>query len=259
VSSNQLLIHGGWNGIDIFDDMWIFDTNSLQWDFVNFSSASASSAPPHSETVLQRNFNPLPRYGHTLTQFAPTKLMLFGGCELLEAHDGIPQYSNDTLFFDLSNFSWNRPFVRGKPPSGRYGHTACLCTPSGSKSFRSEPQDRSILVIGGWGRSGAQTRVMLGDVQTTNTNLTGMICMFDTKKLEWQEVEDPPTSNGRRLTACYNHALAAQPHNIVTTLLKGEEEDYCNTVIIYGGFDGHQPIRDIFHFEFASSPFISEM
>jgi len=156
----KIVIHGGWDGTDVLNDMWIFDTDSFGW------------IQPRTA-----GFEPTPRYGHTLTLTNDGRLIVFGGCSISEL--GVPSYNNDVRQLDTDTMIWIRPRVDGNNPTGRYGHTATLM------------DDGKIVIFGGWGQGGCQTSDMISDkrAQTVHVLDTVNMCWMNSRKLSKKPVK----------------------------------------------------------------------
>ena len=110
LNSNRLLIHGGWNGDDVYADGWIFDISLLSWERIPFSKSVHTTSEPK------------PRFGHTLTQISSEIVLMFGGCILPSESPFTPIYSNELKILNIDTMSWNRCRTHGRSPTGRYGH-----------------------------------------------------------------------------------------------------------------------------------------
>ena len=106
----KLIIFGGSDGGECFNDVWVYDVENSQW---------RSGPIP----VTHR------RLSHTAT-IVGSYLFVVGG------HDG-NEYSNDVLLLNLVTMTWDRRRVYGLPPSGRGYHGTVL-------------HDSRLLVIGGF-------------------------------------------------------------------------------------------------------------
>ncbi|KAK5663503.1 hypothetical protein OQA88_3933 [Cercophora sp. LCS_1] len=107
---SKLIIYGGSDGGECFNDVWVYDVDSHVWKNVNIP-------------VTYR------RLSHTAT-IVGSYLFVIGG------HDG-NEYSNDVLLLNLVTMTWDRRRVYGLPPSGRGYHGAVL-------------YDSRLLMIGGF-------------------------------------------------------------------------------------------------------------
>lgn len=168
----KIVIHGGWDGNEVLDDFWIFNTDLFSW------------MKPRTA-----GFSPSPRYGHTLTLTTDGRLFLFGGC-MIDKASGIPKYLNDCHVLDTETMVWARPRIHGNLPSGRYGHSSSLI----DKGF--------IVVYGGWGSSGCQSSEWTKDPKIYSLHI------FDTHTMTWYI----PTKLNNSLTSkplkhFYNHSV----------------------------------------------------
>ncbi|KAL2271080.1 hypothetical protein VTJ83DRAFT_451 [Remersonia thermophila] len=107
---SKLIIYGGSDGGECFNDVWVYDVETHIW--------RAVSIP-----ITYR------RLSHTATIIG-SYLFVVGG------HDG-NEYCNDVLLLNLVTMTWDRRRVYGLPPSGRGYHGAVL-------------HDSRLLVIGGF-------------------------------------------------------------------------------------------------------------
>ena len=107
---SKLIIYGGSDGGECFNDVWVYDVDSHVWKTVNIP-------------VTFR------RLSHTAT-IVGSYLFVIGG------HDG-NEYSNDVLLLNLVTMSWDKRKVYGLPPSGRGYHGVVL-------------YDSRLLMIGGF-------------------------------------------------------------------------------------------------------------
>ena len=124
-----MIIFGGWNGTDYFNDLFILDLEAMAW------SQPKCSGPA-----------PTKRQGHTSIQIGNNLLIHGGFCfdEDQQKAAGLKQgtqlkkcYLNDIRIFETEKYIWSRLRVSGTPPLPRYGHTANI---SGI----------DIVVFGGW-------------------------------------------------------------------------------------------------------------
>ncbi|KAL2134145.1 hypothetical protein VTI74DRAFT_907 [Chaetomium olivicolor] len=106
----KLIIYGGSDGGECFNDVWVYDVETHIWKCVNIN-------------VTYR------RLSHTAT-IVGSYLFVIGG------HDG-NEYSNDVLLLNLVTMTWDKRKVYGLPPSGRGYHGTVL-------------HDSRLLMIGGF-------------------------------------------------------------------------------------------------------------
>ena len=107
---SKLIIYGGSDGGECFNDVWVYDVDAHAWK-------------PVAIPVTFR------RLSHTAT-IVGSYLFVIGG------HDG-NEYSHDVLLLNLVTMSWDRRKVYGLPPSGRGYHGTVL-------------YDSRLLMIGGF-------------------------------------------------------------------------------------------------------------
>ncbi|KAI5467365.1 hypothetical protein BGZ63DRAFT_371062 [Mariannaea sp. PMI_226] len=118
---SKLIIFGGSDGGECFDDVWVYDVEQQFWRAVGIPVAFR-------------------RLSHTAT-IVGSYLFVIGG------HDG-NEYSNDVLLLNLVTMTWDRRRVYGKAPSGRGYHGAVL-------------YDSRVIVIGGFDGSEVFGDVMI--------------------------------------------------------------------------------------------------
>ncbi|KAI1327075.1 galactose oxidase [Xylariaceae sp. FL0255] len=106
---SKLIIYGGSDGGECFDDVWVYDVDAQIWKNVMIPV-------------------PFQRLSHTST-LVGSYLFIIGG------HDG-QEYTNDVLLLNLVTMSWDRRGVYGLPPAVRGYHGSVL-------------HDSRLLVIGG--------------------------------------------------------------------------------------------------------------
>jgi N-acetylneuraminic acid mutarotase len=107
---SKLIIYGGSDGGECFDDVWIYDVDAHYWKCVDIS-------------VTFR------RLSHTATVVG-SYLFVIGG------HDG-GEYCNDVLLLNLVTMTWDKRKVYGKALTGRGYHGTVL-------------HDSRLFVIGGF-------------------------------------------------------------------------------------------------------------
>lgn len=107
---SKLIIYGGSDGGECFDDVWVYDVETHVWKGV-----------------------PIPvtfrRLSHTAT-IVGSYLFVIGG------HDG-SEYCNDVLLLNLVTMTWDKRRVYGQSPTGRGYHGTVL-------------HDSRLMVIGGF-------------------------------------------------------------------------------------------------------------
>ncbi|OTA64021.1 galactose oxidase [Hypoxylon sp. EC38] len=107
---SKLIIYGGSDGGECFNDVWVYDVETHFWKAV------------HIPVTFRR-------LSHTST-IVGSYLFIVGG------HDG-NEYSNDVLLLNLVTMTWDKRKVYGLPPSGRGYHGTVL-------------HDSRLVVIGGF-------------------------------------------------------------------------------------------------------------
>ncbi|KOO29923.1 kelch repeat [Chrysochromulina tobinii] len=109
----RLYVFGGFDGARVLNDLYAFDTQSGIWSQLVHTGLSPPARAGHSATALG----------------VPAHLLVFGGANSSRRF-------NDVQLFDTADNHWNKPTVRGRAPSPRYYHCACLAR-------------GSLLVLGG--------------------------------------------------------------------------------------------------------------
>ncbi|KAI4861493.1 galactose oxidase [Hypoxylon rubiginosum] len=107
---SKLIIYGGSDGGECFNDVWVYDVDAHAWRSV------------HVPVTFRR-------LSHTST-IVGSYLFVVGG------HDG-NEYSNDVLLLNLVTMTWDKRRVYGLPPSGRGYHGTVL-------------HDSRLVVVGGF-------------------------------------------------------------------------------------------------------------
>lgn len=169
VVGRRIVIHGGWNGEDTFDDLWIFNTDSFGWMEPRIAG-----------------FAPSPRFGHSMNLLLDGRLLLFGGCTL-NKETGTPRYNNDIRALDTETMVWSRPSSSGDAPTGRYGHVA-LVRP-----------DQKMVILGGWGTGGCQSSSLLSHPKVQDVHILDT----DPSSMQWDIV---PQKSKKPLRPLYNHS-----------------------------------------------------
>ena len=109
----RLYVFGGFDGARVLNDLYAFDTQSGIWSQLVHTGLSPPARAGHSATALG----------------VPAHLLVFGGANSSRRF-------NDVQLFDSADNQWSKPTVRGRAPSPRYYHCACLAR-------------GSLLVLGG--------------------------------------------------------------------------------------------------------------
>ncbi|TQV98678.1 hypothetical protein V2A60_007613 [Cordyceps javanica] len=107
---SKLIIYGGSDGGECFDDVWVYDVDTHVW-----------KAVPIAVTFR--------RLSHTAT-IVGSYLFVIGG------HDG-SEYCNDVLLLNLVTMAWDKRRVYGQCPTGRGYHGTVL-------------HDSRLMVVGGF-------------------------------------------------------------------------------------------------------------
>jgi host cell factor len=222
----KIVIHGGWNGSEVFNDLWIFNTDSFVWTqpktagidiflpfLLCFSVIFIFIFYTLSIYAIITGFGPTPRYGHTLTLTLDGRLLVIGGCSILE-DSGLPKYHDDLRCLDTDTMVWSRPRLTGHTLTGRYGHTTSLL------------EDGKVVVYGGWGKYGCQSKDLIKDENAYS------IQILDTKQMIWHI---PKKVGSKSLKHLYNH---------------GASKFNDNSIIVFGGYDGRQALNDFYVINF---------
>jgi dynein heavy chain len=106
----DLYVFGGWNSVEEFDDMYVLDTELLEWTKLHEASGPSSFGAP------RWNFS-------ALSVFAVPywKIFMFGGNSGHLIEDNNPQgtYKSDMLVYEIGRGEWSSPTVIGECPQGR--------------------------------------------------------------------------------------------------------------------------------------------
>lgn len=105
-SLGKLILLGGGDGENYLNDVHLFDLDTMHW-----------------KTLYTAGNSPSPRSRHTATLVNNT-LVVFGG----GGGDGTHIF-NDIYTLDLTTMLWNKPNVKGTPPTQRWGHTSSYANP----------------------------------------------------------------------------------------------------------------------------------
>ena len=161
----KIVVHGGWDEEECYNDLWIFSTDSFAW------------MQPRTA-----GFGPTPRYGHSLNLTSDGRLLSFGGCTLTEK--GMPKYLDDMRQIDTETMIWSRPRLNGLIPSARYAHTAIML--EGDK----------LAIFGGWGRGGCQSSTQINNPAANSCQI------FDANSMTWFV---PRKVGKKEVRHIYNH------------------------------------------------------
>ncbi|GAM24962.1 hypothetical protein SAMD00019534_081370 [Acytostelium subglobosum LB1] len=104
VVGHRIFVFGGSDRDENFNDLLIFDTETLYW-----------SKP---ETHGQKGSIPTPQRAHSAT-LVGTRILVFGG------GDG-SNYFNDLYSLDTKTLTWSKPITSGQCPGPRRAHSANL-------------------------------------------------------------------------------------------------------------------------------------
>ncbi|CAE7029501.1 Lztr1, partial [Symbiodinium sp. CCMP2456] len=111
-----MVVFGGWDGHDRFDDTWAFDLAAKTWHEVDVGSTK----PP------ARN------YPTAVYDPQGKAMVIFGG---YDGHDRL----DDTWAFDLAAKTWHELVVASTKPPKRSYHTAVY-----------DPQGKAMVIFGGY-------------------------------------------------------------------------------------------------------------
>lgn len=167
IVGRKIVIHGGWDGSEVFNDLWIFNTDSFAW--------------MQPKTT---GFGPTARFGHTMSLTGDGRLIMFGGCSIVK-DTGIPRYHDDIRQLDTDTMTWTRPRINGAVPSGRYGHSSLLINGS------------NIIVFGGWGSLGIQ------NCDSINNPAAHSFHCLDTTTMTWSVMAQ---TGKKAIKHVYNHS-----------------------------------------------------
>ncbi|GBG30908.1 Kelch domain-containing protein 3 [Hondaea fermentalgiana] len=156
---DKIVIHGGWNGTECFDDMWIFDTATSTW-----IEPQVSGKPPSA------------RQGHNMELTFDGRIIVFAGSTMNEG--GYPGYLNDVWSLDIETMVWTRPGIAGDVVEPRMYAASCML-------------GKYFICIGGFilrkdkqKRLEAEASDGVGQ-RIKNPIRADRIIALDTEKLEW--------------------------------------------------------------------------
>ncbi|KAJ3008251.1 Acyl-CoA-binding domain-containing protein 5, partial [Thoreauomyces humboldtii] len=140
---NKVYLLGGFNVLDAFEKVWVFDTETKSWT----QRKTTGDVPP-------------PRSAHTASA-SDTTITVFGGF----AKDPKPHVYDDVHVLDTETFTWHKADVAALPPgppAGCLDHDACAVVGAIGTEVEESTRDdqegadtkRSILVFGGMDLSG---------------------------------------------------------------------------------------------------------
>ncbi|EDO42623.1 predicted protein, partial [Nematostella vectensis] len=147
----RVIVFGGWcqpsrtgcvSNARFHNDVHILDTTTLTW------------SSPCSKGVATGTIQPCERAGHAAC-IVEDRMIVFGGAQRQSRF-------NDVWVLDLNDMQWSTPLVRGRRPSGRFGHSQVAVN------------DKTILIIGGCGGP----NMLFSDVW-----------LLDLIQWRWQEIE----------------------------------------------------------------------
>eukprot|EP00698_Gefionella_okellyi_P011549 TRINITY_DN304_c0_g1_i1.p1 TRINITY_DN304_c0_g1~~TRINITY_DN304_c0_g1_i1.p1 ORF type:complete len:493 (+),score=148.34 TRINITY_DN304_c0_g1_i1:636-2114(+) len=140
----KMYIFGGGLGQSVFNDLWIYDPDTQQWQ-----------CPTVSGTA------PTPRAGHSAVCVGETNLLVFGGGD-------ISHVDNQLFVFDTEMLEWRQPTVRGIAPQPRAGHSA-VCS------------GNYVFILGGGDMRSIFRDLTVLDTQEDPTFLPGPASTLETK------------------------------------------------------------------------------
>ncbi|KAF8439562.1 hypothetical protein BDZ91DRAFT_755710 [Kalaharituber pfeilii] len=134
---SKLIVYGGSDGQECFQDVWVFDVDTEVWKQVPMDPApgqdvaggNGGGAAGGAGTAGGGGKVSFQRLSHTAT-IVGSYLFVVGG------HDGV-EYSSEVLLLNLVTMQWDKRKVYGQPPTGRGYHGAVL-------------HDSRVFVIGGF-------------------------------------------------------------------------------------------------------------
>ena len=99
----KFYVFGGFDGAHVLNDLYVFDAHAGLWT-----------------QLVRTGISPAARAGHSATALGvPAHLVVFGGANSTRRFA-------DVQLFDTAEGRWTKPAVRGRPPTPRYYHSACL-------------------------------------------------------------------------------------------------------------------------------------
>ncbi len=124
-----MLIFGGSDGKNYFNDLYVLDLEIMAWTQPKVSGPAPS--PRMSHTAMQIGTNLVIQGGFCYNEDAQKLAGVKQGTQLKSS------YLNDLRILDTDTFVWSRLRVSGTPPLPRYGHSCNISGPD-------------IIIFGGW-------------------------------------------------------------------------------------------------------------
>jgi len=115
---SKLILHGGLQSNNIFDDLWVFDTESNTWSEIEPKGTKPCARAAHTASVVGNH------------------LFTSGGLAFRKNDPG-PHPSDEIFALNLDTMTWITPKLCSAPMNGRFGHTMCAI------NFYSKPKATS--------------------------------------------------------------------------------------------------------------------
>ncbi|KAH9563031.1 hypothetical protein CY35_05G103700 [Sphagnum magellanicum] len=158
---STVVVFGGYNGQECFNDVLIFDCGDMCWERPAVSVALGSVCPP-------------PMRNHSACPLGASRMLLFGGFDgatefsdvslLTFIDQGCVGHLNETWLLDLQLMAWTSPdYVVGVPPSPRRSHAAAII-------------DKCMFVFGGYNGKEHLADLHILDLESMAWQLCVQVC-----------------------------------------------------------------------------------
>jgi len=105
-------LFGGMAGTKLFGDLWVLETQTMEW---SEHDGSPGVAPEPQQA------SPAARSGHAAAVVGESMYVMGG----LSLHEGQPAAMDDLWCLDSANLVWAEPKLDTAPINGRIGHSMC--------------------------------------------------------------------------------------------------------------------------------------
>lgn len=246
LDAHRILLLGGGSispvfGPQQFNDVFVLDLKESRWSHIPSKGDQPSSRTGQSAVLLDDG-----------------RVLVFGGSSMTEG------YMNDVYVFDSKEWVWTAPPVKGKPPSPRDKHTACLV---GSKLYvfggfgpsavagngdvnegSDDDEDAEDAVSEDSGDEDVSAEEEEDDGPNMSFTWFNDMHVLDVMSMEWQELETKGTKPTPR---------AAHAAFIASVKEQGSSENE-NKMILFGGRDPSGRRNDLFSFDLQTLEWTKE-
>ena len=171
---DKIVIFGGYDEKQSYDDLWVFDTVAMTW----LRPRTAGRAPS-------------PRYNHTMEVLPDGRIVVFAGYNTVPKKGS--EYLQDVRELDTETMVWSRPRVIGEFPEKRTQHKTCM-------------MGRQMVMFGGWTGVKQKNWADKDEKKTQEENASkssrNLLCL-DTDSMEWFY----PTFCGPEPERLYGHTI----------------------------------------------------